>query len=95
MYEPHRSARYEYITELISDIEKRQCGSCAFSKLVDSPQDPNSWDFPMCWQVEGETMLEKPVECLDEQPDGVVVCTVYRSAELVAQEKDQEVLFES
>ncbi len=96
MYEPGRKDGYEYIWELMNDIEEKQCRTCAFSKLVtDKGNEAHAEEYPMCYEVEGEIVSENgPVKALDKTPDRGVVCTSYRSAELVSQETNQGVLFE-
>lgn len=93
MYEPGRKDGYEYLWDLMNDIEEKQCRTCAFSKLVTEGADNQHADeYPMCWEIEGEMSMEDgPVEALDLTDDGVV-CSQYRNVELASQEKNQGTL---
>jgi hypothetical protein len=84
------SGPFPYAEDLINYVEYNQCVTCAFSKLVD---DPNN-EFPMCHEIEAQILLESPVEALDKTPDGGVVCTAYKNVILVELEHpDQGRLF--
>lgn len=74
MYKPQRTRRYEYAIEAIEDVERRQCMTCIFS-------EPNTF-VPafMCWEAQGHILLEKPVEFMDESPNGIVICNKYTPA---------------
>ena len=86
MYTPHRDSRFEYVFELIHFIEENQCRTCAFSKLQDHDEDKaTAEEYPMCYPIEGEIMLEHPMACLDDRGAEGVVCTNYRNAELASQ----------
>lgn len=78
MYKPTRSKNFEYIWDLMSFIEDNQCRNCAFSKLA-TENNSHADEYPMCYEIEAEIITEEPVAALDEQPDGSVVCTKYRS----------------
>lgn len=71
MYEPRRTEHYDYVYELIEDIERWQCGDCMF----------NTGDLamPMCWEIAGNATLERPIEEWSEDEDGRVWCNKYES----------------
>lgn len=77
-YKAHRDHRFEYVWEVMSFIEERQCNSCGFKS--DRP------DYPMCFEIEAELIEEEPVPALDDRGDDGVVCTKYRDELLVEQE---------
>ena len=82
---PRRDYRFEYLTDVMSFIE-RQCATCAFKS--DRP------DYPMCFEIEAELFEEKPVEAFDDHGDDGIVCTKYREETLAEQEHpDQHRLF--
>lgn len=84
------SGPFMYVADLINYVEEMQCTHCAFSKLVDEPDN----EFPMCYPIEGQILLESPVEALDKTPDGGVVCTAYKNVVLAELEHpDQGRLF--
>jgi hypothetical protein len=86
-YTPRRTAEFEYVWELISHIEHNQCFDCAFSKpVVDPDSEPHSSEYPMCYEIEAAIIAEEPLEALDEAPDGVVVCSLYKNKVLAEQE---------
>lgn len=87
VYTPGRDGRFHYIWDLMEFIEEGQCRSCAFSKLNDPTNDPShAEEYPMCWEVESRVMLEEPVEALDKQPNGDVLCSRYRNVVLAEEE---------
>lgn len=95
MYAPKRDHRFEYLWDAMAFIEENQCVSCAFGKLNDPDEDSShAAEYPMCYKIEGEFIMEEPVEAIDDRGDEGVVCTLYRSAELANQEPGQGVLFE-
>ena len=87
-----RTSRFDYLWDLMSFIEDNQCRKdCAFSKLNDPDQDADhAEEYPMCFQIEGNIIIEEPVEELDEQSDGTVICNRYRPAVLVEQEAPEQ-----
>lgn len=90
MYKPSRSARHYYMWDLMHEIEENQCRTCIHSKLQGGYDQEFAEEYPMCGQVEGEIITEAPVECLDELPDGMVVCTAYRNADRALEARGQE-----
>ena len=82
-YSPKRDYRFEYLTDVMSFVEERQCHDCAFKS--DRP------DYPMCFEVEGELFAENgPVGALDDQGNDGVVCTRYRNEVLAEQEHSDQ-----
>lgn len=78
-YRPRRDHRFEYLTDVMSFVERNQCNGCGFKS--DRP------DYPMCFEVEGELFAENgPVAALDDRGNDGVVCVLFRDQELVAQE---------
>lgn len=95
MYKPTRDYRFEYIWDAMAFIEDNQCRTCAFGKLNDPDENKNhAFEYPMCYEIEGEFITEEPVEAIDDCGDEGLVCTKYRSAELANQEPGQGVLFD-
>ena len=76
-------------------IEEMQCKSCAFSKIVQDPEnEPHSSAYPMCFEIESELIAGGPVAALDDMGNDGVVCTKYKDALLAEQEhSDQSRLF--
>ena len=69
-YIPRRDHRFEYIWEAMAFIEEGQCHSCKFKK-------GDNEEYPMCYDIEADFMLEQPVEDIDDRDDGGVVCIKY------------------
>ena len=62
----------------IYTIEETQCATCRFRKNPEV-DGQHAVDYPMCYEIEGELLLEKDFpEGLDEDEFGGVVCTKYR-----------------
>ena len=86
MYIPRRDSRFEYIWELLSHVEERQCNDCFFKSDREG--------YPMCGEVEAQVIEEGPVVELDDRGEHGVVCTKYRDVVLAEQEHiDQYRLF--
>jgi len=72
-YTPKRDHRFEYVTDVISFVEERQCNDCVFKS------DPE--DYPMCFEVEGQLLVQDsefaPVAELDDRGEHGVVCVKY------------------
>jgi len=92
---PVKVRRYEYLWELMGELEQT-CETCRFRKSVREFND-HAVDYPMCLEVESEILHEdKPVEVLDEDEHGMVVCTKYRPGdpdETFGAHPDQQELF--
>lgn len=70
-------AGYQYLWDMITDIEQNQCVTCRFRKNPDD-EGQHAQEYPMCFEVEGEIIVEdSPVEALDKDDSGDVVCTKY------------------
>lgn len=68
---PGRTTRYEYMWEMMGEVEQ-QCETCVFRK------DDND-EFPMCYEVEGKVIQETiPVKELDYNDEGRAVCNKYK-----------------
>lgn len=80
-YTPGRKDGYEYLWDLISDIEKKQCVTCRFRKNPDD-DGQHATEYPVCYEVEAEIIAENgPVGALDLTPEHGVVCTKYRQGD--------------
>lgn len=81
-YTPGRDYRFEYVTDVVTFVETYQCHDCAFKS--DRP------DYPMCFEVEGQLLVQDsdfaPVEELDDRGSDGVVCVRYRQDVLAEQE---------
>lgn len=62
--------------EDLRDLEEAQCVTCRFRKNPDE-DGQHAQEFPMCYEVESQ-FDNGPVEELDEDEFGVLVCTKYR-----------------
>lgn len=73
---PVKIRRYEYLWELMGELEQT-CETCRFRKSVREFAG-HARDYPMCVEIESELMKEdEPVEGLDQDEFGMVVCTKY------------------
>lgn len=92
MYTPHRDNRFQYMWELMSYLERRQCHSCAFKH--EHGESSNGQPYTMCGKVESLIIQEMPVADLDDRGEHGVVCTKYMD-EVLAEEShpDQLPLF--
>lgn len=76
-YTPGRDGRFHYLWDLISFIEDNQCEVCYFRKRED--EDGNhAKEYPMCYEIEGQLILEEPVEELEDAGPKGVVCTKFK-----------------
>lgn len=88
MYQPHRENRYEYIFDLMSDIEERQCQVCVYRS--------DREEYPMCFEIEGKIMTEEPVEELIDLDSQGVACTKFSPGEPLPDfDPNQLTLFDS
>lgn len=83
-YQPSRDHRFEYLWEVMSFIEERQCNTCRFKS--------DREDYSMCFEIEADLLDEGPVEALDDRGDDGVVCTKY-ATEQEPVDEDQLTLF--
>lgn len=83
-YIPRRDYRFEYVTEAISFVEERQCIDCFFKE---------SGEFPMCMEIQGNVMLEEPIEEWSDLGDEGLLCNKYRNEVVAGNEVNQEKLF--
>lgn len=67
-YKPHRTARFDSVTDLLAAVERAQCRTCIHRS--DNP------DYPMCAEMAGAAASELIIEDWREAPDGRVVCRV-------------------
>lgn len=78
MYNPRRTARFEYLWEVMNFVEENQCRMCVHSKLKDPDENKShAEEYPMCYEVEGAMMLEEPVHEFDEDEHGLITCNKF------------------
>lgn len=65
-YTPGRSGRYAHLSDLLADIEARQCRGCAHRA-----PDP---DMPMCPDRAATAAIQEPIDDWHETTDGTVTC---------------------
>ncbi|HEY5446637.1 MAG TPA: hypothetical protein VIJ87_19675 [Pyrinomonadaceae bacterium] len=88
VYTPHREIRYDYIWDLMADIEERQCQVCIYRS--------DREEYPMCFEIEGKIITEDPVEELIDLDAQGVVCTKFKLGEpLPPTDPDQLHLFDT
>lgn len=67
--------------EVIWTLEESQCSDCRFRKSV-TYDGQHAIDFPMCYEVEGNLIVNDLVDLsshpIDRTDDGTLVCTKYR-----------------
>lgn len=87
MYTPHRDERFEYVFEAMSHVEEKQCETCVFRRT----DDP---DYPMCFEISGQFILELPVEEINDLGSDGLACTKYRPGNPTPEQVEgQEELF--
>lgn len=85
MYKPRRDYRFEYVTDAINFIEEQQCGTCVFRE---------EGEFPMCLEISGQIILEKPVPEIEDMDGQGIWCQKYKEGTPTPpQVKGQEELF--
>lgn len=66
MYTPQRDNRFEYIWDAMEFIEDNQCKGCKFKS--------DDEEYPMCHEVLGRMMKEKPMKEIDDLGDQGIKC---------------------